>query len=120
MKKICTIGLLLTWYAGIFLMINSLAAAHDKVIVLPLCGALGDAMPGDVIQGKTFSCNEGKRLSGTLVLKPESTGDAEDSDVIEGGTFSNSISTGRSGPTTDKIFSPKLTLTSPCTTGNPV
>lgn len=46
---------------------NSFVAAHDKVVIVPLGGAVGDATPGDVIQGKTFSTREGKGISGSMV-----------------------------------------------------
>lgn len=44
----------------------SLAAAQTKVVVVPMGGATGDAVPGDVLEGKTFSSKAGKGLTGTL------------------------------------------------------
>ena len=48
----------------------SLAAAQNKVVVVPLGGAVGDAVPSDVVKGKTFSSKAGKGLTGTLELPP--------------------------------------------------
>ena len=48
----------------------SLAEAQNKVVVIPMAGAVGDAVPGNVVKGKTFSSFAGKGLTGTLVLPP--------------------------------------------------
>jgi len=45
------------------------AVAQNKVVVVPLGGAVGDALPSDVVKGKTFSSKAGKGLAGTLDLK---------------------------------------------------
>jgi hypothetical protein len=47
----------------------SLAEAQNKVVVIPMGGAVGDAVPSDVVMGKTFSSKAGKGLTGTLDLK---------------------------------------------------
>jgi len=40
--------------------------AADKVVVVPLGSAVGDATVEDVIKGKTFSSKDGKGLTGTM------------------------------------------------------
>ena len=47
----------------------TLAEAQNKVVVVPLGGAPGNAVPNDVVKGKTFSSEAGKGLTGTLELK---------------------------------------------------
>lgn len=47
------------------------AEAQSKVVVVPLGGAIGNAVPSDVVKGKTFSSKAGKGLTGTLELPPE-------------------------------------------------
>ncbi len=59
---------------GLFVLMNSFAVAHNNVVIVPHGRAvgvadLGNASPGDVIQGKTFSAREGRRLTGTLALR---------------------------------------------------
>ena len=49
--------------------LHSEAFGHDRVVVVPLGGALGDAVASDVVKGKTFSSKAGKGLTGTLDLK---------------------------------------------------
>jgi len=49
----------------------SVAEAQNKVVVVPMGGATGDAVPGDVLWGKTFSSKAGKGLTGTLELPLE-------------------------------------------------
>jgi len=43
----------------------SVAEAQNKVVVVPMGGATGDARPPDVVEGKTFSSKAGKGLTGT-------------------------------------------------------
>lgn len=52
-------------------------------------GADGNALPEDVIKGKTFSNSSSKGLTGTLELKPEPSGTATSADVLSGKTFSS-------------------------------
>ena len=62
------------------LLFSSLSHAHQQAIVVPLGGAVGDATPADVVQGKTFSSQSaGKGATGTMVLPPTAQ------------TFTNSI-----------------------------
>jgi uncharacterized protein (TIGR02145 family) len=49
----------------------SIAEAQNKVVVIPMGGAVGDAVPSDVLWGKTFSSKAGKGLTGTLELPLE-------------------------------------------------
>jgi formylglycine-generating enzyme required for sulfatase activity len=52
-------------------MLNSPASAHEKVVVVPLSGTVGDALTSDVLKGKTFSSKAaGKGVKGTLELSP--------------------------------------------------
>ncbi len=52
-------------------MLNSPASAHEKVVVVPLGGTVGNATVADVVKGKTFSSKAaGKGVSGTLELQP--------------------------------------------------
>lgn len=53
----------------VFCFSLSLAEAQNKVVVVPLGGAVGDAVPSDVVKGKTFSSKTGKGVIGTLELK---------------------------------------------------
>lgn len=67
MKKIYGVGWLLAGVATSFIMMTSLAAAADKVVVIPLFSgkATGDAVPADVLKGKTFSNSNSSSLIGT-------------------------------------------------------
>lgn len=50
---------------------TALASAQNKVVVVPLDGAVGDAVPSDVVKGKTFSSKAaGKGATGTLEQHP--------------------------------------------------
>ncbi len=82
-------------------MMNTFASAHEKVVVVPIGGAVGDAKATDVVKGKTFSSKEGKGLTGTLELNDASIGDAQDADVLAGKTFSNANNIGLSGAMSD-------------------
>jgi hypothetical protein len=64
----------------------------------------GDAQPGDVVQGKTFSNAQGTGLTGSLIVPAAPTGDAQPGDVLSGKTFSNAGGVGLSG--TLKIVEP--------------
>lgn len=55
---------------GIMLLSVFPVFANDKVVVVPMGGAVGNAVPGDVMKGKTFSSEAGKGLTGTLELPP--------------------------------------------------
>ncbi len=49
------------------------ATAHNKTVILPLNGhpqPLGNAVEGDVVQGKTFSSSTGTGLTGTRPVVP--------------------------------------------------
>jgi uncharacterized protein (TIGR02145 family) len=50
---------------------TSFATAQNKVVVVPMGGATGDAVPSDVLEFKTFSSKAGKGLIGTLELPIE-------------------------------------------------
>lgn len=50
------------------LLTPTLSMAADKVVVVPLGGAAGDATVADVVKGRTFSSKQGKGLTGTLEL----------------------------------------------------
>jgi formylglycine-generating enzyme required for sulfatase activity len=55
---------------GVFFSLPAGAAAADKVVVIPLGGAPGNAVAADVVKGKTFSSRAaGKGVAGTLSLK---------------------------------------------------
>jgi formylglycine-generating enzyme required for sulfatase activity len=59
--------------AGIFFcfLLPAAAAAADKVVVIPLGGAPGNAVAADVVKGKTFSSRAaGKGVTGTLERHP--------------------------------------------------
>jgi len=49
----------------VFTSSMSVAEAQNKVVVVPMGGATGDAVPADVVEGKTFSSKVGKGLTGT-------------------------------------------------------
>ncbi len=50
-------------------LISCSAQAHEHVVVIPLnSGASGTATAADVLEGKTFSSDKGKNLTGTLIL----------------------------------------------------
>ncbi len=54
---------------------SSSVFAADKVVVIPLFdSASGNAVPSDVLAGKTFSSSAGKGLTGTLELPPSALG----------------------------------------------
>lgn len=55
---------------GIMLLSVFPVFANDKVVVIPMESAVGNAVPGDVVKGKTFSSEAGKGLTGTLELPP--------------------------------------------------
>ena len=56
--------------AALFFLLCGVGTAADKVVVIPLGGATGDAVAGDVVTGKTFSNAEQKGISGTRPLVP--------------------------------------------------
>jgi formylglycine-generating enzyme required for sulfatase activity len=56
---------------SLLLMFVCDAVAADRVVVVPLGGAIGNATAGDVVQGKTFSSQAaGKGATGTLAQHP--------------------------------------------------
>jgi hypothetical protein len=71
------------------LLLTGSTLAANKVVVVPLGGAVGNATIEDVVKGKIFSNSTEKGLTGTLKLNPKPTGDAVAADVLEGKTFSN-------------------------------
>jgi formylglycine-generating enzyme required for sulfatase activity len=61
------------WFVAVvvvFFVNYSLAIAADKVVVISLGGAVGDATVADVVKGKTFSSKMGKGLTGTMEQHP--------------------------------------------------
>ena len=71
MKKIHTVGLIVSAVATTCLGLSAIADAADSVVVIPLfAGAVGNATVADVVKGKTFSSTAGKGLTGTLELAP--------------------------------------------------
>ncbi len=86
-----------TVYLALVLLFAVSAIAADKVVVVPLGGAVGNATVEDVVKGKTFSNSMEKGLTGTLKLNPAPTGDAVAADVLEGKTFSNEDDIGITG-----------------------
>ncbi len=53
------------------IVLNSSAFAHQKVVVIPLAGTVGNSVVSDVIKGRTFSSKAaGKGATGTLELPP--------------------------------------------------
>jgi formylglycine-generating enzyme required for sulfatase activity len=61
---------------GIFFcfLLPTVSAAADKVVVIPLGGAPGNAVAADVVKGKTFSSRAaGKGVTGTLKIRDGST-----------------------------------------------
>lgn len=96
MKKRGGLGWLLTGIIISFFMINSIAAAADKVVVVPIGGAKGDAVAADVLTGKTFSNATMKGVTGTrppgLVAKSGQTVTVgipagQDGDLQKGATW---------------------------------
>ncbi len=60
--------------AATICMLNSSALAHEKVVVVPLGGTVGDAVASDVVKGKTFSSKAmGKGATGSLKIREGST-----------------------------------------------
>jgi hypothetical protein len=81
-----------------FCLSMSVAEAQNNVVVVPLGGAVGDAVPRDVVKGKIFSSDAGKGLTGTLELPTDgAVGDAVPSDVVKGKTFSSEAGIGLTG-----------------------
>lgn len=70
MQKKSVICMLLSAVVSIFFTMSPFAFAADKVVVIPFGGAVGNATAADVVQGKTFSSQTGKGLTGTLDLPP--------------------------------------------------
>ncbi len=70
MKKRHGISIYICLAAAICLF-NSSTSAHEKVVVVPLGGTVGDATAADVVKGRTFSSNAaGKGVTGTLEQHP--------------------------------------------------
>ncbi len=71
MKKVSTVSLLLIGVVFLLLSIGSNAVAHERTVIIPLSGAVGDAEASDVVSGKTFSSKAaGKGVTGTLEQHP--------------------------------------------------
>lgn len=70
MKRIHTFTLLLSVLASTYLMLSSSTGAADRIAVIPIGGAVGNATSSDVVKGKTFSSKSGKGLTGTLERHP--------------------------------------------------
>ena len=101
------------------------AQAQPRVVVVPLGGATGDAVAGDVVEGKTFSSKAGKGLTGTrspgvlgatgqtLCYDPACTtyfcptfacaGTGEDGEWHKGVTVSPRFADNNDGTITDKL-----------------
>lgn len=58
----------LTFATVLLISVSSFAA--DRVVVVTLGGAVGDAVASDVVKGKTFSSKAGKGVTGTLERHP--------------------------------------------------
>lgn len=67
MKK--RISCLLLEIIAIFYLFSVTTYAADRIVVIPLNGAIGDAIASDVIKGKVFSSKAGKGLTGTLEIR---------------------------------------------------
>jgi len=73
MRKRYTICSIVSLGATICLF-NSFASAHEKVVVIPLGGTVGNATASDVVEGKTFSSKTaGKGVVGTLKAREGGT-----------------------------------------------
>lgn len=59
-------GILISSVAAI-LLLGSFASAVDRVVVVPIGGAMGDAEEIDVLEGKTFSNGTAVGLTGSMV-----------------------------------------------------
>ncbi|MCF8055838.1 MAG: formylglycine-generating enzyme family protein [Desulfocapsa sp.] len=71
MKNQYLITVLLSAVMVTIQMVPSSLSAADKVVVVPLGGAVGNATAADVVKGKTFSSlAAGKGVTGTLELHP--------------------------------------------------
>lgn len=101
------------------------AQAQTRVVVVPMGGATGDAVTGDVVEGKTFSSEAGKGLTGTrspsvlgatgqtLCYDPACTlppcdpvacaGTGEDGEWQKGVTVSSRFVNNYDGTVTDKL-----------------
>ncbi len=70
MRKRYSICNIVTLTATICLF-NSSASAHEKVVVVPLGGTVGNATAADVVKGRTFSSKSaGKGVTGNLERHP--------------------------------------------------
>ncbi len=63
--KACTLAFTL-----FSLLFSGVCTAADKVVVVPIGGARGDAVAGDVLDGKTFSNAKAKGIAGTRPPAP--------------------------------------------------
>ncbi len=97
---------------SLVLLFTVSALAADKVVVVPLGGAVGNATIEDVVKGKTFSNSTEKGLTGTLKLTPAPTGDAVSADVLEGKTFSNNVEVGIPGTMPTQSLDPNSSTVS--------
>ncbi len=73
MKKRDSLFCLLAGVASGFIFTCSSVSAADKVVVIPLGSAVGNAVTSDVVKGKTFSSRSGKGLTGSLKIREGST-----------------------------------------------
>ena len=101
--------------AGIMLALSCNSQAQEKVVVVPLFSATGDAIAGDVRSGKTFSNATHRGLTGTWVPDDPATGDATAADVLAGKTFSNATANGITG-----LRSPAPVAATGQTVGDPI
>jgi len=111
MKKILGIGWLLAGTTASFFMTTSFAVAA-QVAVVPLMGrkATGDAMPVDVLKGKTFSNANGNSLTGTR--SPALPGKTGQQDCwVSPGTSVPCAGTGQDGELQKGTPWPKLRFT---------
>jgi formylglycine-generating enzyme required for sulfatase activity len=94
---------------------SSSVFAADKVVVIPLFGsARGNAVPSDVVAGKTFSSSAGEGLTGTLEMPPCALGYTNSIgmtfNLLPAGTFTMGSPPGEPGRDDDET-SHSVTLT---------
>jgi len=102
------------WLLLVIIFSSSVFAA-DKVVVIPLFGsASGNAIPSDVVAGKTFSSSAGEGLTGTLELPPCARGYTNSIgmtfNLLPAGTFTMGSPADESGRINDET-SHSVTLT---------
>ncbi len=100
--------------AGIMLLLSSNGQAAEKVVVVPLFSATGDATAADVLAGKTFSNSTGKGLTGTrspapvavtgqTATKPIVAPSGSDGDLAKGISVTTRFTDNGDGTVTDNL-----------------